>query len=87
MNEVDRACETLRGCIDEKIPDKGVRDAVGLLIEAHEAAKATVEFLRARLEHAVGLIDRITGRPEFRAMMEESGNGDGEAERGDVEAR
>lgn len=87
MTEVDRACETLRGCIDEKIPDKGVRDAVALLIDAHEAAKATVAFLRERLEHAVELIDRITGRPEFRAMMEESGNGDGEAERGDVEAR
>jgi hypothetical protein len=79
MNEqLEQACALLRECIDEKIQDKSVREAVYMLLDAHENAKQVVSMLRGQLERTYETLDRITANPEFRKLMESMKN-DGEA--------
>ena len=79
MNEqLEQACAMLRECIDEKIQDKSVREAVYMLLEAHESAKKVVSLLRGQLERTYGILDRITASPEFKRVMEGMKDVDGE---------
>jgi chemotaxis regulatin CheY-phosphate phosphatase CheZ len=79
MNEqLEQACALLRECIDEKIQDKSVREAVYMLLDAHENAKQVVSMLRGQLERTYETLDRITANPEFRKLMESMKN-DGKA--------
>lgn len=79
MNEqLEQACALLRGCIDEKIQDKSVREAVYMLLDAHENAKQVVSMLRGQLERTYETLDRITANPEFKRLMESMRN-DGKA--------
>lgn len=79
MNEqLEQACALLRECIDEKIQDKSVREAVYMLLDAHENAKQVVSMLRGQLERTYETLDRITANPEFKRLMESMRN-DGKA--------
>ena len=89
MNEqLEQACALLMEKAEEAIKDKPVREAVYLLIDAHENAKQVVSMLRGQLERTYDMLDRITNNPKFKELMEEI-NGrqaDGKEERGDGEA-
>jgi chemotaxis regulatin CheY-phosphate phosphatase CheZ len=79
MNEqLEQACALLRECIDEKIQDKSVREAVYMLLDAHENAKQVVSMLRGQLERTYETLDRVTANPEFKKLMESMKN-DGKA--------
>lgn len=79
MNEqLEQACTLLRGCIEEKIKDRSVREAVYMLLDAHENAKQVVSMLRGQLERTYETLDRITAAPEFKKLMESMKN-DGKA--------
>lgn len=79
MNEqLEQACALLRECIDEKIQDKSVREAVYMLLDAHENAKQVVSMLRGQLERTYETLDRVTANPEFKRLMESMKN-DGKA--------
>ena len=88
MNEqLEQACALLREKAEEVIKDKPVREAVYLLIDAHENAKRVVSMLRGQLERTYDMLDRITNNPKFKELMEElNGKDDGKEERGDGEA-
>ena len=82
MNEqLERACALLRERIGEEIRDVQVRDAVCLLLDAHENAKHVVSVLRDQLARTYEMLDRVTKHPEFKRMME--AKDDGEEKRGD----
>jgi chemotaxis regulatin CheY-phosphate phosphatase CheZ len=76
--QLEQACALLRECIDEKIQDKSVREAVYMLLDAHENAKQVVSMLRGQLERTYETLDRVTANPEFKKMMESMKN-DGKA--------
>ncbi len=79
MNEqLEQACSMLRECIDEKIQDKSVREAVYMLLDAHEGAKQVISMLRGQLERTYETLDRVTANPEFKKLMESMKN-DGKA--------
>lgn len=79
MNEqLEQACALLRECIDEKIQDKSVREAVYMLLDAHENAKQVISMLRGQLERTYETLDRVTANPEFKKLMESMKN-DGKA--------
>lgn len=79
MNEqLEQACSMLRECIDEKIQDKSVREAVYMLLDAHENAKQVISMLRGQLERTYETLDRVTANPEFKKLMESMKN-DGKA--------
>lgn len=88
MNEqLEQACALLREKAEGAIKDKTVREAVYLLIDAHENAKQVVAVLRGQLERTYDMLDRITNNPKFKKLMEElDGKDDGKEERGDGEA-
>lgn len=79
MNEqLEQACSMLRECIDDKIQDKSVREAVYMLLDAHENAKQVISMLRGQLERTYETLDRVTANPEFKKLMESMKN-DGKA--------
>ena len=70
--ELDKACSLLREKIDKEIADRETREAVYLLIDAHDSAKQTVSLLRNQLETVYKVIEKVTSHPEFKKLMEEA---------------
>lgn len=76
MSRLEEACRLLVEKADAEIKDVPTRNAVRMLLEAHENAKQVISALRGQLERTYAVLEKITSHPEFRKIMEECKDGE-----------